>query len=461
MARYTDRWGLSILGPGDSLSANGYKAVDADRRLIDRLLAYAAERHRHTGIAGTDLTPELAPTLTRLATGGVIPAGTRFYYRYTVVDEDGNESAGSPTQTIDMPAAIAAPGAPALSVVTGTGSLQPGTYSYVLSAYKAASSLETKATNSAVINIAGSSSVNSISMLLPDLPLGADGLNVYRKSPSGMHYLWIDSIAAPTNGQAWVDDGSTDGDCDRSLPAANRTSNTSAVLVSYPGATPYVPDGWSWRIYRTNRPNDWSRSYLTDITPVGVPPATPVSYTDVGSATRVGAPPTTAQVINAPSKITLTDGAEVEGTLPPGMLTMPHVVNFTWAGPVELVEGAFMWVCDYDQVDIVHCRAYLGVDSAPAVDDVIVDVNAYRPSQATPTWESIYADGPGRPRVPAGTNVGEPAVPIVRRLEAGDALCVDVDQTGGGATPTDTNLTVNIFMYVKHGSETVTYPWAI
>ena len=38
MPRYTDRWGLSILGSGDSLQSDGFKFTDADRELIDRLL---------------------------------------------------------------------------------------------------------------------------------------------------------------------------------------------------------------------------------------------------------------------------------------------------------------------------------------------------------------------------------------------------------------------------------------
>jgi hypothetical protein len=90
---------------------------------------------------------------------------------------------------------------------------------------------------------------------------------------------------------------------------------------------------------------------------------------------------------------------------------------------------------------------------------VIVDVNAYR--GATPVWQSIFADGPLRPSVPVGVTVGDPSTPnAIRHLVRGDMLSVDVDQAGGGSTPTDTNLTVNILMYVKSGSETQSYTWA-
>lgn len=462
MARYTDRWGLSILGPGDTLSAQGYKAVDADRRLIDRLLAYATEGHHHTGLTGQDRTPTAGPNLTLHTTGGGMTSGVRYFYAYTVVDDTGNESAASPAIPINTPVATAIPLAPTLSYLTGTGALQPGTYTYVVSAYKGASNaLETKATNSAAITIPSTSPANSVSVTLPTLPLGATGLNIYRKSPSGMHFLYIDSVANPTPGDAWVDDGSITGDCDRSLPPTNRTSNSNWVTVAFPGATPDLPDGWSWRIYRSQNNANWSRSFLAEVAPVGATPYTPLEYEDHGGATRVGAPPTVAQLINEPSKIELTDAAEVTGYLPPGRLVVPHVVTFNEPGPVTTGEGTFVWVCPFEQADIVYARAHLGVGSTPADVAVIVDVNASRPSQGTNSWDSIYGDGPDRPSIPQGENVGEPSnTPTIRHLEFGDALAIDVDQAGGGATPTDENLTVNVLMYVKHGSETDSYGWA-
>lgn len=459
MARSTDRWGLSILGPGDSLSAQGYKAVDADRRLIDRLLAYATERHQHTGATGEDRTPLAGPTLSLETTGGGMPSSARYFYAYTVIDESGNESAASPSIPIDTPAAVGSPTAPALAYLTGTGSLQPGTYSYAVSAYKATNSLETKAANASAVTIPGTNPSNSISVALPDLPIGATGLNIYRKTPTGLHYLYLHSVVAPTHGATWVDDGTVAGDCDRSLPSLNRTSNTNAVRVTYPGATPYIPDGWSWRIYRTQNPSNWTRSYLTDVVPIGTTPYTPVEYVDVGGGTRVGAPPTVAQVINEPPKIRLQDAAEVTGSLPPGRLTTPTLVTFHQPGPVVLAQGTFTWVCEFDEADIVTCRAYLGSDSQPTSTAVVVDVNASRPGQSLPLWTSIYGDGPNRPTVPVGQSVGESTVPDIRHLVQGDLLSVDVDQTGGGATPTDTDITVNILMYTKYGPEDASYNW--
>lgn len=463
MARFSDRWGLSILGPGDKISDRGYKFAAADIALVDRLLAYAVEQHRHTGLSAIDRTPDVGLNLTLETTGGTMPSGSRFFYRYTLVDPDGNESAGSPIVSIDTATAIIAPQAPSPVVVTGSGSLLPGRYTYVLSAYKNINTLESKAINSAAIAIPSTNASNSVQLTLPSLPLGATGFNVYRRAPSGMHYLYLDSVepggATPTT--TWVDDGSIDGDCDRGLPSNNRTASENAVRITYPGATPTVPDGYSWRIYRTVTPADWGRSLLATIAPQGATPFTPTAMLDVGSGTQIGGPPSQAQVFSAPPKVDLTDAAEVQGTLPPGLVTVPVQLTFVESGPVTAGTGVFVWVCDFDMADIISVRAHLSPESTPAVDPVIVDVNAYRAGQATPAWQSIFGDGPSRPQVPAGETVGAASTPTaIHHLVLGDRLSVDVDQSGGGATPTDQDITVNILLYTKQGSETVSYTWS-
>jgi hypothetical protein len=458
MPRYTDRWGLSVLGSGDSLQADGFKFSDADRRLIDRVLSYAAEGHQHTGLRGDDLTPTAALNLSLSITGGTIASGARYYYRYTVIDEIGNESAPSPIAYVDTPATVASPSAPATSYLSGTGALQPGGYSYVLSAYKGATSQETKASSAAFIAIPGTSPTNQVSLILPALPFGSDGFNVYRKTPSGMHYLWLTNIPAPTALPTWVDDGTISGDCDRSLPSVNRTGATNAIGVTFPGATPAIPDGWSWRVYRSIDPNRWGRSRLKDMTPIGVPAATPLSFFDTGLSTAVGGPPAKAQIINAPSKITLTDGAEIEGSLPPGLLVAPQMLTFSIPGPVTEQASAYTWVCDYEMADVITVRLNLDIDSEPAGQPVVADVLAFRPSHATPAWQSLF-DTP--PSIAVGENLTAPFTPDRQHLERGDVLAIDVLQAGEGATPTDTGLTVNLLLYVKDGSETITYNWAI
>lgn len=455
MPNYTTRWGLSILGPGDTLNSDGYKALDADRRLMDRLLTVGCEEHRHTGERGADRTPTAPPNLELKLEGGTMSAGDRFFYAYTILDDAGNESAPSPPTPIDMPAAIPAPTAPALTALVGSGSLLPGTYSYVLSAYAGVTTFETKAESSAVITIFGINP-GSVSIILPDLPLGAEGLNVYRKAPSGLHYLYIDSIPNPTNGSTWVDDGSIEGNCDRSLPPTNRTSNANSVIVAFPGATPDLPEGWSWRIYRATNAQDWSHSYLLDITPMGATPHTPLAWTDTGLGAQTGQPPVLSQVLNSPPKIRLTDGMEVAGYLPPGLAIVPHTVTFSLAGPVVVGDGSFVWVCDFDTAQLQLARAYLSMDSKPAVTPVQVDILLRR--AAGGAWTSIFTPGDYL-SIGVGQDIGPTKALIATELELGDQLSVNVIQAGGGATPTDRNLSVNLLMYVRSGPTDATYPW--
>jgi hypothetical protein len=457
LTRQTDRYSLSILGPGDSLNADGYKAVDADRRLIDRLLQYATEQHRHTGATGDDHTPTAPPNVALQPTGGAIGAGERYFYTYTIIDETGTESAPAPHQAIDSPPAVATPNAPALTTVSGTGSLLPGTWSYVLSAYRGANTQETKAEISSVIALYG---VNpgSISMVLPDLPLMADGLNIYRKAPSGLHYLYLTSIANPTNGQAWVDDGSIEGDCDRSLPGVNRTSAENSVLVEFPGATPALAEGWSWRIYRTDNASDWSYSYLIDMPAIGgATPYTPLEFLDVGLGSQTGGPPLASQVVNAPPKIELTDATEVDGYLPPGLFVVPTIVTFTFSGVVAAGDGTFTWVCEYDEAQIVQARAYLGVDETPETDEIVTNLLLRRASTGSTTWEPLFT-GTG-PSVPVASNIGpvtslDPPV----ALQVGDMLTTQVEQTDSADV---SYLSINVTLLTRSGSTDTSYPWLI
>lgn len=90
----TDHYGLKRMGPGEHFSDDGYKYTDADRVQMDRLLYLGAEGHRHVGAVAEPAEPG-TPTLTLSEASGSIPAGTRVYYKYTLVDVEGFESAPS------------------------------------------------------------------------------------------------------------------------------------------------------------------------------------------------------------------------------------------------------------------------------------------------------------------------------------------------------------------------------
>lgn len=455
MTDRTSRFGLSTLGPGDQAQADGFKYTDADRRTIDRVLEFAAELHRHTGASAGADDPEVEPTLTLYTTGGWLPAGVRVFYRYTLVDEYGFETAASPIAYIDTPNPVSDPAAPALTYADAGGVLEPGQYAYMLSAWKGASTIETKAVRSALLTVNEVTASNVIELEMPDLPAGADGFNIYRKGPGSTGYFFLASTADPT----YTDDGAVDPDATRSPAKQNSTNAQNAIDVGVPGATPVVPDGYTWRIYRTFYAANWDNSYLVDITADDATPSIATSYEDVGLSTSVGSPPTSSQLVGSPPQVSLTDAAEVDGYLPPGRNLVPYVVTLVVPGAVEVGEGTIVWTCEFEQADIIHCRAYLGVDSTPNATDVIVDVNKYCIEDATPSWSTIFTTQDNRPRVLVGEQLGDEAIPDLVHLERGCMLAIDVDQDGGGATPTDSDLSVNILLLVQAGSTSTSHTW--
>lgn len=124
-----------------------------------------------------------------------------------------------------------------------------------------------------------------------------------------------------------------------------------------------------------------------------------------------------------------------------------QTVTFSFPGPLEVQSGNFVWVNPYTAATIVQVQAAAGRFTQAVADPVIFDVNYYDPD--TELWVTIFTTQAERPTVPAGELIGDLAVPDIVNLEQGMALCVDVDATGGGATPTDEDYNVMILMRVE------------
>lgn len=451
MAERTQHYDLNTIGPGDRLSDDDYKPLRADRHFIDLLLKLGAETHHHTGDASLVAAPSLGPSLV-LGSAGTIPAGTRVYYAYTLIDGQGFESAPSPTTYIDTPAAVASPGAPSLSTATTGGTLVPGNYYYVLSAYTGTNTSETAAGAAALITVPNTTSTNTITVTMPSLPAGATGFNVYRRKPGGSRLLWLRTVVPPTT--SFVDNGSIAEDCDRTEPAVNTTTSSNSVTVTI--VSP--PAGMaSWRLYRTYVADSWATSVLTTTT-LGATPD--LDYVDTGTAATYGSPPGGDQSVGAPSQILLTDAAETQGRAPLGSISaFPHSVEFEFNGAVTVHQGTGTWVCPFPQATIKGVRAILGRGYSPAVTPVIIDVNRSPAASDPPAYTTIFAASADRPQVPVAKQWGTsyPATGT-SELIAGDAITVDIDQAGGGATPTDYDLTVVLYLWV-YGFNLTSHTW--
>lgn len=449
----TDHYGLARLGAGESFHEDAYKFTDADRALIDRLLYLGAEGHRHGAAAASDETPgTLSVTLDTSA--GSLPSGTRIYYKYTLVDVNGFETAPSAEVYIDTLTPVVEPSAPVLNVSTTGGALLPGQYYYVLSAYTGITTNETKALNPSYVTVPVGTSTNAISLTLPTRPAGATGFNVYRKKPGGSRY---DYLASTTSTTTYVDNGSVAEDCNRVVPTRNSTNATNAGVASI-GT---VPVGYTWKLYRTYNTGFYDNSLLHHVVEEtfegsGIVTGT---YVDLGLATVGGKPPASTQVIGGPAAIELTDAVDLQGRLPMGAVSaFPFVVTFHFPGPLSVINGSSLFVIEYPQATIVSVRASLGRGYAPAATDVIVDVE-YLASMATPSWTTIFTNQATRPVVEVGSTIGDSTVPQITEFVAGNALAVNIEQVGGGATPTDRDLTVNILMYA-YGWGLTSHPWA-
>lgn len=450
----TDRFGLYRLGPGSKLTDHSHKFGDRDRVTIDRALRLGAEDHHHDGAVPSHTVPA-APGLTLDVSSGSIGAGLRVYYRYTLVDVDGAEGLGSAVSFLDTPAPLNEAAAATLSRSSAGGSLLPGQYFYVLSAYTNVTTQETRAVAPTPITVPAGSVTNIVSLLMPTLPAGATGFNIYRKGPGDARYNFLASTAAGS----YTDTGSVEPDCNRTIPVANSTNAANAVTVGIGAEGEAPPAGMTWKLYRTTTGGVWATSFLHHVveeTAEGSGIITP-TYQDVGVNPTTGEPPDASEQIGSPSPVMLTDGAEVQGLLPMGRVSgFPFIVTFAFVGSlVGTFQGSTVWVNEFPRASIIGVRAALGRGSAPAAQDDIFDINAGW--GANPTMASVFDDPADRPRVEVGDQIGArvPATALTELL-VGDCLTADLDQAGGGATPTDVDASINVYM-IAHGYEEASF----
>lgn len=323
MTSQTEHYAFTKLDAGESVHAGNGKFPNQDRDTLDQIL-YGLANHRHTGAASTG-APTVAPDLTASSTGGTIPAGTLVRYCYTYTDPATGETTPSPVAEITTPAAIAAPDAPTASIQAIGGTLVPGQYFYAVSAYQGETTVETKALNSVAVTVPAGTSTNEITLTLPALPAGATGFNVYRRAPGESAYYFLETAAGPT----YVDQGTAA--TTRNLPAENTTNSTYSIEVALPGATPAIPAGYSWTIYRS-----YTSSFLSSRL-VTLDEST-LTYDDVGNGTMAASPPS-ATAGSTPEKVDLTDGAEVQGALPDTMVAVDDTVltNLTGTTLAEIL----------------------------------------------------------------------------------------------------------------------------
>lgn len=295
------------------------------------------------------------------------------------------------------------------------------------------------------------SGTHRIILTLPALPAGASGFNVYRRKVGHAHYYYLDSIAVgATPPLTYLDDGTVDDDCERGLPQINSTGQTNSISVTL---TEQPPIGYTWKLYRSYNNTVWTDSRLAHITAVGAQ-ATPLpilTYLDTGTATTGGSPPAVSPLTGNPDQIVLTDGVEITGTLPLGHQSIVEIQRFEFEGLVTATTGTRQWVCEYPNALIVASRGALRFGSAPASTPVEFQLVRHT-FGATPTNTVLYTT---EPTIPVGSSVGEMIavdIPAAAEMSRGDTLTANIVTAGGGATPTDYDLTISVLV-IGYGFE--------
>ena len=300
----TNHFGLTRIGETDSMSKNGWAALDSDRIRLDDLLQ-AAIVHTHDGTPALG-DPSDPPTLVVEPSGGELPAASSFYYRVSFVDEHNLETAASPEEVATTDDPIAEPAPPAATVITG-GTLDPGLYAYVITQVD---SLGGETTPSGLNNVRVEDGLAAVLLDLPDLAIGAVGTRIYRARPGQTVFYQVGATTTVN----WTDNGDPE-DQSVTAPLDNTTNSANAIQVTIP--LDFIPLGCvSWKIYRATFSGGYDGSSLVhhvvesadDISTIPV-----LVWTDTGDVLQQGFPLNSSSTIPSAPVISLD---QIQGSLP-------------------------------------------------------------------------------------------------------------------------------------------------
>jgi hypothetical protein len=295
MSGRTSRFGFSKFGGTvtGTIIDDGQKYTSIDRDTLDRLLA-AIELHDHH-LGAVTSAPATGPDLTLVPSGGALRGGYTYYYRFSVVDADGNESIASPEVSQVTPALLAKPGLPQLNQPdpVPVGTLGAGIYYYALTAIRGAE--ESVLGPAIVVSLAAGTT--SVQLLLPDYGL-AESFQVWRMASTDRGYTRVEVINDPETD--FIDDGTVPADpCavdpSNAPPTYNTGVSSNAIDVDLPVGTVLGATDIGWRIYRSTRSGVYPTASLvalvTELNDEMDPDSGIVrSYTDIGNPLQNGLP---------------------------------------------------------------------------------------------------------------------------------------------------------------------------
>lgn len=452
----TQNFGFNKFGAEGRLSDEGYKFTLKDRELMDAIFwTLANHDHRATSasvLEGPTGTGVYLDT-TLITTSGTLPAGRTYYYKFSYVDSEGNETQASAAIAASTPNPIIPPESQSLSTATTGGSLSPGTYKYALAFYQDAGGVTT-APNESTITIPTGTNTNTVTIPLPTLADGADGWKLYRKAPGEVAYYLLATIASgPTD---YTDDGSVNPDCTTTRPQSNTTNSTNSIQLDIPAIElPLDSRVVSWRIYRTRTAGLYSANSLVatvaDTTTEGGADLV-TTYTDVGEPLNVGVPLGQTAIPPVPPQLDAGDIFKLTGKPLPSELAPRGVRSFNLQLPGTLVAQTYhQFVPPHDmyaeRIDAFFLTAPTGLAASTdfvtvrfSDDDTQNEIQSlYNDATTQNEIQQLYNDATsGTFTLSDGTdttsaiNYDADAATIETRLETDITAYVDVTATGTG-----------------------------
>ena len=441
MSSRTTNLQLLKLDGSDAINTENGAFIRDNMDVIDQAVSAFGPGHKHNGIGATPPDVSVPATVALTADPGTFPSSTTVYYKYSFKNAAGGETEAAPLASIGTSGLVSQPASgPVLTANSTGGTMPPGSFEYLLSAYQGAVTLETEASPSIQIYVQGPGSTNSITLGFPGLPAGADGFNIYRRAPSETQFLYLDSQAEVAGVvDDYVDDWSVAPNCNRATPTQNTTSQAESIKVTLPVP---VPAGYVARIFRTFNTSDWGETLATTLAIEGA-----TEFLDSGFSTMEGSPRAQGQILGSPSKVDLTNMNEVQGKLPPVAITYPTQISFLFEGAVTTGRNPFRYNVRKGSRKLGKVYMHLGFfewGAGPTTDPV--EINLYKvtgESISTATLSKITPDGAAVILAGENSAVYDLAGYV---LEEGSSLVCRVDSTDVNADTLEVDVTMWQYM---------------
>jgi len=272
--RKTTFSGLTVLGPEDSIFADGAAFTTRDRDEIDRGLKIGIKTHRHTGLAGL-VDPTKAPSAAIIASGGTIDSGVSITVGYTLEDAAGGETLISPLAVASTPVPLDVPLNAPVAVPNYTeGSLLIDSYTYGITYVDGEGGETPLGPTTLITRDPGFANAQmELSGLTTGLEeAGATGWRLFRARGGGEFVLLATGDGSE---DTFTDDGSVSPDCDTHPPTdnVNTTNKINTLQVTIPSGL--TSDATFINVYATTT-GSFAESSLLAQYPIASAGAAPV-----------------------------------------------------------------------------------------------------------------------------------------------------------------------------------------